>query len=316
MKLVKAKLYVARRRLLLARGVQRHTALGIGYDKGPMPHTSGRLQIQLRPVSEEDERAAIARHRRLDGTVDIVALAADESLGAWSTEVDDDNLVVLLAEQLMAQMSIQSANSGLNYIELGDPAAPATPPQISDLTLQQTTGQRKAAILTVSGNIATAEVLFGTSEANGFTYTEAGLFTGPFAAGGMFARKVFAGIAKSSGFQMRFVWNVTFLIQTQGGDCAGVSLIGPNSVTAFTVAAPAVGGEASIAATFDFSVGANNVDVFLDRQRLYPSVHYNEAAAGSLNAPVLGPAGNKGVNLIGFTLNPTEEVLLIQRTLA
>lgn len=291
MKLRKAKQYIARRRQLLTHGVQKHQNLGIGYDQGPVPLGHGHLQVQVRPAEKVDDPEA------------------------WETVVDDDNLVVLQAETLMAQMAITAPNSGFDYIELGDPTAPATPPQLSDITLQQTTGQRKSGTVTAAGNIVTVEVVFDTTEANGFTYTEAGLFTGPFGGGSMFARKTFAGIAKSSAFQMRFLWNITFLVQTQGGDCAGVSLIGPSSVTAFTVAPPAAGGENSIAATFDFQVGANNVDVFLDRQRLYPGVHYLEVGAGSLTAPVLGPAGNKGVNLIGFSLNPGNEVLLIQRTL-
>ena len=175
MALAKAKIYIARRRLLLASMVQRHQNLAIGYDKGPMPMGHGRLRAQIRPVDPEAERRSLARARILHpGDEDAArrAVIADESLGDWDTKVDDDNLVVLQAEALMAQMAIQSPNSGLNYIELGDPAAPATPPQITDITLQSTTGQRKAATLTVAGGIVTADVLFLTTEANGVNITD------------------------------------------------------------------------------------------------------------------------------------------------
>ena len=223
----------------------------------------------------------------------------------------------------MAQMAIGAANSALSYIELGDPTAPATPPALSDVTLQQTTGVRKAATVTAVANVVTAEVTWTSAEANGFTFTEAGLFNGTLGSGSMFARKAFSGITKSAAFEMRFTWLITFLVNTQGGDCSGISLLGPSTVTAFTVynsgaSTSGVGLEASVAATFDFTVGANHVDVFLNGVRLVPGVHYTEAAA-PLTAPIGGIAGNKGVNFNGFVLTVSpfvDQVFLIQRTLA
>lgn len=257
------------------------------------------------------------------GRLMVQTRAVDPTTGAkgeWETKVDDSNLVVTQAENLMAQMAIGATNSALNYIELGNPPFPANPPQLTDLGLQASTGVRMAlSPLTASGNVVTAVADFGTAVGNGFTYTEAGLFTGPFGAGLMFARKTFQGITKTNSFEMKFTWFITFLVNTTGGECAGISLIGPSTVSALTIY-NAAGGEASVAATFDFAVNANNVDVFLNGQRLYPGVQYQEAAAGSLNAPVGGPAGNKGVNFIGFTLQgpvgptPGDSVLLIQRT--
>ena len=147
-------------------------------------------------------------------------------LGPWQTVHFDPNLIVTQAEGRMAQMAIGAANSALNYIELGDPGPTATPPQLTDTQLEQTTAERKAVGLTASGNIVTAEATFGTGDANGFTFTEAGLFTGPFAGGVMFARKTFSGIFKTAAFEMRFTWLITFLVQTQGGDCAGIALTG------------------------------------------------------------------------------------------
>jgi len=232
----------------------------------------------------------------------------------WVKVVDDDNLVVSQAEVLMAQMALGAANSALNYIELGDPAFPANPPILADIALQQTTGQRKAAVLTASGNVVRAEVTWATTEGNGFVYTEAGLFTGLLGAGSLFARKAFSPITKTSSYQMRFTWYITFLVNTSGGDCAGVALIGPSTVASMTYYV-ATGGEASVAATFDFQVNGNLVDAFLNRQRLYPGVEYTETDKGFLTPPVGGPAGNKGIDLSGFVLNPGDRVLLIQRAL-
>jgi hypothetical protein len=211
-------------------------------------------------------------------------------------------------------MSIGEANSTFNYMELGDPVVP-TPPTLNDITLQQSTGQRKAVTSSRSGNVAKLEVLFLTTEANGFVYTEAGLFTGPFAAGGLYARKIFAGVTKTAAFELRLRWSITYLIQSTGGDCTGVGIIGPSTVTNFTYAI-AAGGEKSIAATFDFTVGANHLDVFLNGQRLSPGAQYNEAAP-NLTAPTLGPNTNKGINLVApIVLLPSDKVLLVQRTLA
>jgi hypothetical protein len=236
--------------------------------------------------------------------------------GEWREHVAAPNLVVSLAEQIMAQMAIQAANSGLSYIELGDKVTP-TPPVLANLGLEQTTGQRKTlTTLTASGNIVTASVAWLSTEGNGFNYTEAGLFNGILGSGLMFARKTFAPIAKTNAFELRFTWYVSFLVNTQGGDCAGIALVGPASVTAFTVYVSPTGGENSVAATFDFTVGANHVDVFLRGQRLIPGADYTETGVGALTAPVGGPAGNKGVNFVGFSLIPGDEVFLIQRTLA
>jgi hypothetical protein len=296
----KAKRYMQRRRdEQLARRAREmeHIAKSSGsrYNlREPGPLAVGHLTIQTRPVGEDGKPT-----------------------GEWENVQHGKNLVVSQAETLMAQMAIQAANSGLSYIELGDPTAPANAPQLSDLGLQQSTGQRKAVTLTAAGNIVTCEAVWTAGEGNGFTYTEAGLFTGLLGAGLMFARKAFNGITKTASFEMRFTWMIVFLVNTQGGDCAGVALVGPSTVSAFTVY-DATGGEASVAATFDFVVGANHVDVFLNGQRLVPGVHYNEAAA-PLNAPIGGPALNKGVNFVGFTLKAVpdvDQVFLIQRTLA
>jgi len=188
--------------------------------------------------------------------------------GEWETLHADFNLVVTQAERLMADMAIGVANSPINYIELGDPSPTATPVQLNDVGLEQTTGERKAAVLTVNGNVVTAEVTFLTTDANGFTFTESGLFTGPFGAGSMFARKTFSGIFKTAAFEMKFQWLITFLVNTQGGDCAGIALTGPSTIASSTIFVSPAGGEASVAATFDFVPNSNLIDVFLNGVRL------------------------------------------------
>jgi hypothetical protein len=235
--------------------------------------------------------------------------------GPWVTHEDDPNLVVTLAESLMANAMAGVINSALNYIELGDPTFPANPPALGDITLQQTTSVRKAVSITVNGNILTAETTFLTTEGNGFTYTESGLFTGPFAAGSMFARKTFNPIIKTSSFEMRFTWIITFLVNpTSSGDCAGIALIGPSTVVNETIYESLLGGEASVAATFDFAVGAGHIDFFINGQRMVRTQQYLEAGP-PLTAPIGGPAGNKGVNLISFTLIPGDVCYLVQRTI-
>jgi hypothetical protein len=250
------------------------------------------------------------------GRLIVEMRAVDPSTGVkadWVKVVDDANLVVTNAQPLTALMAIGAANAPLNYIELGDPLVP-TPPALADITLQQTTGQRKAAVLTTSGNVAQAEVLFLVGEANGFTFTEAGLFTGPFAAGGLYARKIFTGITKTVAFELRLRWHITYLVQTTGGDCTGIGIIGPGTLSSHTYSI-AAGGEVAVAATFDFVPGANHLDVFLNGTRLAPGIHYNEASP-PLNAPTLGPAASKGINLIApIVLIALDKVLLVHRTI-
>jgi len=255
--------------------------------------------------AQEFARGAVTAERRM--------VHPDGQKGPWETVFFDGNLVVTQAERLMSQMAIGAANSPLNYIELGDPAPTATPPVLADTTLEQTTGQRKAVALTAAGNVVTAEATWLTTEGNGPTYTEAGLFTGPFGAGTMFARKTFTGIFKTLAFEMRFTWLITFLVQTQGGDCAGVALTGPATVASDSNWT-AAGGEVSAAATFDFVPNANIIDVFLNGQRLVQGKHYAESAA-PLSTPQLGGSPtSKGVNFT-FTLLPGDEVYLVHRAI-
>lgn len=255
------------------------------------PFVEGAVTIQARPVRD------------------------DGSMGKWETIHFDNNLVVTQAQIAMASMAIGAASSALNYIELGDPSPTATPPDLTNVVLEQTTSERKAVSLVQNGNIITAEATFGVGDANGFTFTEAGLFTGPFAAGLMFARKTFTGIFKTAAFEMRFTWLITFLVNAQGGECAGIALTGPATVAGQTLFISPAGGEASVAASFDFAPGANLVDVFLNGQRLEQGNNYVEAGP-PLALPQGGgaPGVSKGVNLL-FTLIPTDRVLLVHRAI-
>lgn len=267
--------------------------MGVSLFGDRMPGPRGHLRVETQEVSP-------------DGT----------PLGPWVVHEDHKNLVVTQAEGLMADAMAGVANAALNYIELGDPAFPANPPQLSDLFLQQTTAVRKAVSITVNNNILTAETTFLTSEGNGFTYTEAGIFTGPFASGTMFARKTFNPIVKTSSFQMKFTWIITFVVNPSGsGDCAGISLVGPQTVVNETIYTSGAGGEASVAATFDFAVGAGHLDFFLNGVRKVRGLEYVEAGP-PLSAPIGGPPGNKGVNLVAFFLAPGDVAYLVQRTIS
>jgi hypothetical protein len=258
-----------------------------------MPYARGEVRVERRAVTPGGER------------------------GEWETIEHDPNLVVTQAERLMANAMALVPNSGFDYIELGDePTVSIVTPQLSDITLQRTTNVRKAVTVTVNGNVVNSEVTFLTTEANGFVFTESGLFTGPFAGGAMFARKTFNPIVKTASFEMRFTWLITFMVNPAGsGDCAGVSLIGPTTVANETIYESLLGGEASVAALFDFQAGAAHVDVFLNGQRQVRQRHYIEVGAGALAVPIGGPVGNKGINLLGFVLSPGDVVYIVQRTI-
>jgi len=230
------------------------------------------------------------------GEVRITAIPVDPETGkpVGKPEVlhEDKNLVVTQARDLMAAMAAGVANSALNYIELGDPS-PAAAPALSDTNLQQTTGQRKASALVVTGNAVKATSLWLAGEGNGLTYTEAGLFTGPFGAGTMFARKSGFSIAKTASFQLQFEWTIIFDVQdaTNSG-CTGVALTGASDPEQRYIFIGA-GGESQVVVPIDFVIGSYRLEFFLNGQRMVPTRQYNEAAIGA----------NKGVNLIAFTLN-------------
>jgi len=305
MSLDKAQRYMAQRKAILlaaeiakqARGggpnmVHHGTALDSG------PNAVGVLTIETRPADK----------------------VGDDS--AWEIHSQGGNLVVSQAEVITAACLAGVPNNTINYMELGNPGPPATTPQLSDIALEKTTGERKVATVTQTGNILTAEVTWGAGEATGYVFTEAGLFVGILGAGSMFARKAFSAITKTGAFEMRLTWLITLLVAPQGGgDCAGVAITGPSVIAPETIYV-ATGGEASVAATFDFTPGANHIDVYLNGVRLINTVHYVEAGAGSLAAPVGGPAGNKGINLASFILSgvvgttPADVVHIVHRTLA
>jgi len=251
--------------------------------------------------------------------VGVLTVETRPAGGSWEVHSQGANMVVTQAEVITASALAAVPNSTISYIELGDPAFPATAPDLADIALEQTTGERKSATVTSSGRIVTAEVTWLVGDANGYVFTEAGLFSGILGSGLLFARKTFNTITKTAAFEMRFTWVITLLVAPQGGgDCAGVALVGPAAIANETIYT-AAGAEASVAATFDFTVGAARLDVFLNGVRLIRGVHYIEAAA-PLAAPIGGPPGNKGINLISFTLDgpapgPADVVYLVHRTI-
>jgi hypothetical protein len=215
----------------------------------------------------------------------------EKATGRETVLLDEKNLVVTQAAALMAAMAAGSVNSEIGYIELGDPA-PAVPPALSDTTLQQTTGQMKAIAFILSGGTVSFSATWGVGEGNGLTYTEAGLFTNPFAAGTMFARKTGFSILKTAAFSLTFTWMLTFsVVDACQEACYGVALVGSSYIVEDYIY-DAVGGESQVIVPIDFVVGAKRLEVFLNGSRLYYTRHYIEAIIGA----------SKGITLIGFTL--------------
>jgi len=231
------------------------------------------------------------------GSVKVVL--KDAETGEETVVLEDKNLVVSQAASLMAAMAAGIANSEIGYIELGDPA-PATPPSLSDTTLEQTTGQQKAVAPTVLNNTATFVATWAVGEGNGFTFTEAGLFTNPFGAGTMFARKTGFSIVKTAAFSMTFTWMLTFSVLDACEEaCYGVSLVG-SSYTVEDYIYDAAGGETQVVVPIDFVVGAKRLEVYLNGQRLYYTRDYIETTIGAL----------KGIALTSITLQgPAIDVL-------
>lgn len=272
-------------------------------------------QLLRKALLQEQQRRAIAsgngsdtclatsegKQFEIKGRVEIQAVYPN---GERKTLVDaEPNLVVRQAEEIMPYMTVGLRQ--MHYIELGDPTTP-NPPAAGDTTLQQTTGQRKAVSSSINGNQATYEASWSTGEGNGFDFTEAGLFTNPLGTGLLFARKVFDSISKTSDFSLVIKWGIVFTVtQTESG-CAGVSLLGSSTVTSDYVYTSSSGGETNIIVPIDFNVGAKQLDVFLNGQRLVYNEQYYENTIG----------GAKGITLIGFSLNTGDKVYFVNRKLA
>lgn len=226
----------------------------------------------------------------------------DGSKSDWKKVHEAHNLVVTQAENLLAKMAAGTANAAINYIELGDPLVPNVP-ALTDTTLQQTTLERKAVAAAVTGSQVEFTATWLAADGNGFTFTEAGLFTGPFALGTMFARKSGFSIPKTLAFELRFTWTLRFDVSAGGGGgCSGIAVCGPSTITDDFLYI-AVGGEVQVIIPFDFTVGAKHLDVFLNGQRLVYTAQYVEAVAGP----------NKVINLVAFALVVTDQIYVVQR---
>jgi hypothetical protein len=211
----------------------------------------------------------------------------------------ETNLVVTLAESIMAKMAAGIANSPIAYIELG---TGTTPPALTDITLQTPIGvpEKQATTDTASGNVAHFQATWGVGDGNGNTFREAGLFTGPFpGTGEMFARKVFSALTKNAGFSFIMDWYISFTVQAGSGGCTGIAVIG-NTITAENYYFVAVGGELNLVVPIDFVVGATRLEVFQNGVRLVPNVvpGYHEA--------VIGPS--KGIVFDGFALIAADKI--------
>lgn len=226
----------------------------------------------------------------------------DGSRSDWKKVHEAHNLVVTQAENLLAHMAAGTANAAINYIELGDPLVPSEP-ELTDTNLQQTTGERKAVTPVVSGSQVQFTATWLAADGNGFTFTEAGLFTGPFALGTMFARKSGFSIPKTLAFELRFTWTLRFDVSAGGGGgCSGIAVLGPSTVTDDYLYV-AAGGETSVTIPFDFTVGAKHLDVFLNGVRLVYTTQYVEATVGP----------SKVINFVAFALIAGDQIYVVQR---
>jgi len=220
-----------------------------------------------------------------DGHLQIVATYKD---GSEEVLVDEKNLVVSQAANIMPYMTIGLRT--MSYIELGDPS-PATPPDLADTSLQQTTGLRKAVSSAVNGNTVTFTAQWLDTEGNGISFTEAGLFSEPFGAGRLFARKVFTAIPKTASFSLTFNWAVAFtVVAYPGSGLLGVALCGGSTISTDYLYT-AVGGESEIVVPLDFTIGGKQLDVSLNGQVLVYNQQYYEATVSA----------TKGIKLMGFT---------------
>lgn len=233
-----------------------------------------------------------------------VTITAEYKDGKKKTLFKESNLVVRLSGEIMADFSLGSRT--MSYIELGNAATP-TAPTLDDVSLEASTGVRKAVTGVKTGSTVVYETQFLNSEGNGFTFTEAGLFSSPFSTGLLFARKIFDPIPKDNTFALTFKWAITYgvLDENNCGGCQGIQLIGNSTIT-FDQVYTAVGGESQIVITFDFTVGAKQVDVILENLRLIPGLNYFETN--------IGP--NKGIQLIGWTPDADDVFYFVNRKLA
>jgi len=253
------------------------------------------------PPGPEASIASSDQAPMVTGHVTITIIDQD---GNEKIHFQDKNMVVTLAEEIMAEMSMGLKQ--ISYVELGDPVAPSGP-ELTDTALEQTTGERKAITAVRTGNVVRFEALWGTGDGNGYSFTESGLFSSPFGSGQLFARKVFPSnpINKNAGFSFKITWALAFSVAEHNGGCTGVALTGGSTITADHIEV-ATGGETQFTLPFDFPVGANQLDVFMNGQRLVPGRQYIEAVIGV----------GKGINLVGFTANAGWVFYFVRRSLS
>lgn len=224
--------------------------------------------------------------------------------GKCETVLNEKNLVVRIAEEVMAMMSLGLRQ--FSYIELGDAVSPSTP-TLDDITLQQSTGLRKSVSGTASGNSVILIAEWSTAEANGVNISEAGVFSTPFGSGLMFARKVFSPpIVKTASFGIRITWGYVFNVDENASGCSGVALIGGSTVTQEHIFESSSGGELQVTVPIDFVVGSKQLDVFMNGVRLTYGRQYFESMIGAA----------KGVVFIGFAALPGDIFYFVRRTLA
>jgi len=175
---------------------------------------AGRKYTQKRGIAEKVVGLPSQVTEKVTGKLKIEKIPADG--GETEVLVDEENLVVTQAETILPFMS--AGIRSINYIELGDQVTPSAPAD-ANIALDSTTAERKATVFSASGNAALYVSTFGVGDGNGFIFTEAGLFTDPFAAGSSsFLGSAFLG----SSFLGSSFLGSSFLGSGAGGSGSGV----------------------------------------------------------------------------------------------
>jgi hypothetical protein len=126
--------------------------------------------------------------------------------------IEKHNLVVTLGRSLICDLLAMTVGvTGLNYFAVGLSTTAVT---LADIKLGTEEFRDSFTKVTVSGNNVKYQYYLASSDANGHTLTEAGLFgdnaTGTADTGTLFARVTHDGISKAINVAINYSWDITF----------------------------------------------------------------------------------------------------------
>lgn len=121
------------------------------------------------------------------------------------------NLIVLAGRNLVRDLLKGDVTTGLTYFAVGTGTTAA---DTSDTTLETEVFRNTITQQTAGAGTLQVKYVLGSTEANGNTITEAGVFgdaaTGVADTGTLFSRTTFTGVVKSASIQITFTWTYTF----------------------------------------------------------------------------------------------------------